>query len=331
MIFSNLKKHSQYKDEVLKEIESAFGYDDKQSFEVDFYHLIKEENLENCHILLDEQRKLVAHIGVRPVTLHYSGHETNVIFLGGIVTLQKYQGKGHFKQLYEYVVQKYENDYSLTILWSDQAQFYHKLGYRPFGLTAVLGEKAITPSDIEKSDFHKVNKLNFKKLVQLYEDSYKNVISVKRSNTEWNDMEKITSTQIYIKGSKEEVESYLFFEKGQDLKGIIHECSFVNNQNELLKFDGLQFLTPFKVTESNFYIHLAYGKILNHELFCKFINNISPASLKLSYTGSYRLQINGQYFKVNEEDLLQVLFGPQQAVEIAGLLPPIYISGADSI
>lgn len=326
MIFTDLKKHSHYKDEILKEIESAFHYNDENSFAVDFYQLIKESNHPNCHILLDDNKKLLAHIGVRPISLHYKGVELNTLLLGGIVTKKEHQGKGYFRKLYEHIVELYKDKFSLIILWSDMNDFYQRLGFNQFGLTAVVGDVPVTYDDILKRGFKEenINKQDLSIISEKYNQSYSDIITVKRTIRDWEDI-RMTSSMKFFKNNAGE---YLFFEKGQDLKGIIHETSFSSNKDQLEKFHSLQLLNPFALDDKSFFIHLAWGKIINLNLFSEFINKISNRAVKIR---DNELQIKNNSYKVQTNDLLTTLFGPDKAQEVETIIPPIYITGADSI
>lgn len=331
MKFSTLAQYSQYKDEIIKEIESAFHYDSDQSFNIDFYQLVKEDNLKNCHLLLSDNNEVIAHIGVRPVTLDYKGSEVDTIFIGGIVTKKEYQGQGHFKKLYEHTMAIYQDKCALVILWSDHDKLYQKFGFRPFGLTAVLGTEVVTQDRITSNQYTKANEIDYKLLAPLYNKSYKDSIKVKRDTNDWDEIAKITSNHLYVKKDSNKVTDYLFFEKGQDLKGIIHEISFTDNEKELSKFHQLQVLSPYLYDDESFYIHLAFGKVLNQKLFCEFINKISKNKLLIEFNQEFILKIDEEVFQIDQDEILPILFGPNQAQELFDLIPPIYISGADSI
>lgn len=330
MIFTNLKKHSQYKSEVLNEIEDAFQYNEENSFAIDFHQLIKDSNLENCHLLLNDNRELIAHIGVRPVTLHYNDANINVLLLGGIFTKKEFQGQGQFKKLYEYICKLYKDKYSMIILWSDKNDFYQKLGFRQFGLTSVIGEKTVTEEEIIKRGYQKDNIARYSdsqlsQLNELYNQSYKNTISIKRTLNDWRDIKQISSMKLFRNKDNNE---YLFFEKGQDLKGIIHEVSFSSNKKELKKFKPLQLLNPSTLDEDSFFIHLAWGKIINEDIFSKFIHKLSKGSIEIKRD---ELKIETRPYQIDQNEILTILFGPGKAQEIGQLLPSIYITGADSI
>lgn len=333
MILTTLDQYSHLKDILNKEIEKAFHYKDGNSFNTDFFQLMKESNHNNCHLLLDEKENLIAHIGVRPVTLHYKGQELKTLLLGGIVTKEEFQGKGHFKELYNHIKSIYKDNYSLAILWSDNMSVYKKLGYSQFGLTAVIGDTPSTEEEIKRRGYQDISiqEIPKDKLAKKYNESYKETISIKRSLTEWNDIQKISSMKIYMN----EYDDYLFFEKGQDLKGIIHECSFANNKEELSKFKGLQLLNPTPLDDDSFYIHLAWGKIINTSDFSKFLSAITNGQVSISEfladSNKITLTINNESYLFKREELLPLLFGPEQAIELQSLIPQIYITGADSI
>ncbi|POB13050.1 GNAT family N-acetyltransferase [Halobacteriovorax sp. DA5] len=333
MIFTTLEQYSHLKNALNKEIEKAFHYKDENSFNTDFYQLMKESNHHNCHLLLDDNENIVAHIGVRPVTLHYKGHELKTLLLGGIVTKEEFQGQGHFKELYNHIKSIYKDNYSLVILWSDNMSVYKKLGYTQFGLTAVIGDTPVTEEKIRQRGYWPINiqEIDKENLEKKYNKSYKDTISIQRSLKEWNDIKQISSMKTFTNDNGD----YLFFEKGQDLKGIIHECSFSNNRQELEKFKGLQLLNPTPLDEESFFIHLAWGKIINTCEFSNFLKAITKNAVSISDfkpdLDKVTLTINEESFLFNKEELLPLLFGPEQAIELQELIPQIYITGADSI
>jgi len=61
---STLAKSPELYKEVIKLIEYSFNYPENHNFDNDFYTLMNPSNHDHCHILINEEKQVVAHIGV---------------------------------------------------------------------------------------------------------------------------------------------------------------------------------------------------------------------------------------------------------------------------
>lgn len=224
MDINNLQEKPEFFDQVINLVEDSFGYNENNSFLNDFYPLINNLNHSNCWILQDNN-KLVGHIGVRTSSLN---NNTNFAMMGGIAINPDYRGQGLFNDFFREIVNKYKN-FDFIILWSDKSKLYKKFG---FDLTG--NQYTLLKVDGMQSTFEKVKSIDDEiksQVAFLYKTLVTNELAITRSKQDWNNIWNITSSDLYIAKNRNDILSYFFMNKGQDLNGIIHEAYFATDHH----------------------------------------------------------------------------------------------------
>lgn len=327
MDIKNLEEAPQYKDKTIALIEKQFGYTKDNHFEIDFYPLINPNNLKNCYILLD-QDEVIAHIGCREVAFNLGDlHPVNMF--GGIAVSEEHQGQGHFKKLFEYVLERH-SDVAMSFLWSDKLDLYEKFDFYPCGdlnqyTQDVLGTKGFS---ITETSFDKLPGEDFQQLQQIYQLSEE--IRLNRSADEWNQLKNITSSQLYLIHRNDVLINYFVKNKGQDLQEIIHEYGYIDLEQLKLMLNYGNVWTTFKCEDIPFQqLYATVAKIQDPKKFKAMIEaffNVKFVSLQGS---EITVQIGDEEFTLSQKDFLPGFLGPNTFQEVDS--EPLFISGLDSI
>lgn len=328
---STLKELPSLSKESLNLIESAFGYSSNNSFAIDFYPLVCQANFENCYVLLDRENKILAHLAALPVKVRIKNIDFSWTFYGGIAVAPGEEGKGHFKKLFNYVLEQYQKS-SLHFLWSDKLELYSKFEFYP-----TIDQFQYTKQDIKfNSDFiesslNKISQDEFNQIKQLYNRN--NEIRVLRENEHWEKLKKITSTRLFIKKDQNKITNYFFMSKGEDLTDIIHEYGHISDSElrDMLTIGTVW--TPFQNDEfENENLYGSLLKIGDSYEFSQFINIYTQNKITIEKVKDdlVHFQFMDSTYTMSASEFLQGIFGPNRYEELSSL-SPIFICGLDSI
>ena len=338
-IESTLAQLPDFFDDTIKLIEKEFKYPAHHSFLNDFYPLMGPLNHENCHILIDGE-KVIGHIAVKERTLTYKSTSTKVALIGGIALDEKYQQQGNFTPFFNKIVQKYSSKNALLLLWSDLKPLYNRFNFFEAGGVIQTGKKKLLsenlPKEWETTQFSKLTDTDFARIKSLYKEQ--NLLTLERSESDWDQIKEISSASLYIKRENKEVCSYFVKDKGNDLSGIIHE--FVTRGNNVL--EAIEQFTDYQVWIPEVYnstfnkkdiFFCSFMKISNIELLSTFLQALTKDQVSLiSYEGEcVKVRYKEAEFDFSVEEFLTGVFGPNPIEEFSEIMPHLYIAGLDSI
>jgi len=322
-------------DELVHLIETSFQYPHNQSFEVDFYPLLVKNNWNQLYIGIIDH-KVVCHIGVLDKKFKVNGNYFKCYFIGGIATHQDFQKKGLFSQLMNYVLNEIQ-DSALAILWSENNSLYKKFSFHLCSEQFVIPKiDSIENKKFYKTQYHLLTDIEKKQISKIYqEETCKNFISCIRTNREWQSIEQIKSSQIFIKKDNDIITDYFFMNKGADLKETIHEYGSIKkiNLNEISQYGNVWIPrkdNTFKDLSHQFGFHC---KMMNQEMFSMFIQSMTKGLINISSIEKDVVTFSFEN-KVIQEDIepfFHGVFGPHLYKEIEDKYPLFYISGLDSI
>ena len=320
----------------LQLIEKSFHYQRPNSFEIDFAPLIDKSNHHNCFILLDENEKVVAHIGAKDQFISFGNSKFPVTMLGGIAVDETRRGEGHFQTLLQDVLAEKRSDTSLFLLWSDLEKLYNKFGFYLCGTQFEINQSSHDKHGFTKTTYASLTEKEKHGLQDLYQNSFqKEYLSLDREELDWKLIEKMTSADLYIKKSSDSLAGYFFMNKGQDLPGIIYEYgteeSLENFLNEISSYGKIWAGKEVIPTEQiQFQFFMSPGDL---KLFTEFIFHFTKGKISIRNINVMKQEV---FFDYNEElhaldtqDFLRGIFGPGTFEELD--LPNIYLSGLDSI
>ncbi len=332
---TTLKESPSLWEETLQLIEKSFQYKSPNTFQEDFAPLMDPSNHHNCFIYTDENNKVIAHIGMKDKILKINGHEHLICLLGGIAVDEERRGEGLFRSLMEDVISERRSDCAFFLLWSDQEKLYKKFGF------SLCGSQYEYPKSAGKELFEKTRYANLTPqdkgaIHYLFEKSFaQKYLTPTRLAGDWEQIAQINSADLFIKRDKQRIHSYFFMNKGQDLGGIIYEYGFLDDEatffSQARNYGTLW--TGYPIADSNTQQFQFMLCPADRKLFSQFVQD---------YTKVFTLReinlIKGEaFFDFAEETLsldipefLRGILGPG-AFEELGNLPPIFISGLDSI
>lgn len=333
---TTLKESPSLLEETLKLIEKSFHYQKPFTFKEDFVALIHPSNHHNCFVFVDENNKVIAHIGMKDKIIHVNGNAHLICLLGGIAVDEERRGQGLFRSLMEDVISEKRSDCAFFLLWSDQENLYKKFGFTLCGAQYEYLKTEGTGS-FEKTKYSALTPQDQGAVHYLFEKSFaKKYLTPSRTAEDWKLIAETVSADLYMRRDKQRLLSYFFMNKGQDLSGIIYEYGY---QDDMKKFvDEARHYgtlwTGMPIADSNtqqFQFMLATA---DRKLFANFILDYTKGQFKLRDIN----QIKGEvYFDFEDETLsleipefLRGILGPG-AFEELGDLSPLFISGLDSI
>lgn len=324
-------------DKTIKLIESEFHYTKDNSFYKDFYPLMFQENHENCHLLVDEAKNVIAHIGLSKRKLAKKLISTNVYLIGGIAVDSAYQGQGIFKTFFKDIISEYEDRCSFFLLWSEKNILYSKHSFFEFGSVIETGQKEFNNdiSNFQKVKFSSLTKLQLREVQALFERS-NNYLHFSRTNRDWENITHIKDADFYVHTQDGQILNYFFVNKGADLKNIIHEVSFLNDEELINKFREYKLWLPEKhkqyipfhkemfvalirVNPTKYAIKFL-SALFNNELI---INELTKDSINFTF--------NEKSYSTNIQEFIHLTLGPNCAQEFKKFSNYFYISGLDSV
>lgn len=315
MEVTNLYAHpDKYKD-TIDLIERSFAYQSPNKFDVDFYPLVSKDNHSNCWIILDDN-KVAAHSASINKEIKIKDKTHNIVFIGGVAVDQNHRGKGLSKTLLNKIFTEH-TETSLFVLWSDKVDFYKKQNFYPavelFEIPQIEGE----------SSFKKVDWANIENLY-----TNQNEYRISRNKNDWEEIKKITSTDMYIKESDGKIVNYFFMNKGQDLTGVIHEYGNLEDMSEILTHGKLWSSTPAPNAQALFGSLIKIG---NQHNFKELILGLTNYKIHISSIGELiSFSFDSKEFELSMEEFIQGVFGPGRFEELS-TQPKLFISGLDSI
>lgn len=332
MTITTLKAAPHLRNATIALIERSFEYKKPNQFAVDFAPLVSESNFHNCFIMIDENENVLAHIGVCERRIL----GIPVAMLGGIAVDEKHRGKGHFKELIQDVMAEKRSDVAFFILWSDQEDLYKKYGFHLCGTQIEIAQSK-NPKDFTKTQLSGLSDPQFKQVQQLYNKSFANLYtSIERTAEEWQELLKITSTDLYIQESAGIISDYFFMNKGQDLNDIIFEYGTSGTIEDLIgkiSAYGRVWMGARLVDhgEAQYQFLLAPGDTKHLAIFMGLyteekiiIREINPMKQEVYF------YFNEELLALETEEFLQGVLGPAPFEEL-GESKPLFISGLDSI
>lgn len=335
-----LAKRPKLKEQTIAMVERSLGYSKGNSFATDFAPLVDANNLHNCYVLYDSQSEIVlAHVGVCPKTFVGKDYSFQVAFLGGIATHPDYRGRGHFKKLFSYVLNKYQEETSLFWLWSDLQDLYHGFNFHlAFGQHQICSDKNAASSFFEQTQYHLLSDQDKKELQHLYRDyCLTKFVSPLRTESDWKCIEKIKSAQLYLYRDKNmKILAYYFQGKGQDLSQIVHELAYRAEAEEQItkELKGKTVWLPeehqnLEPSRLNF---MALVRIGGEDQFKKLISDWSRGKVNIIEVNEENVTFDfDKTYKYSHGDFLNIFFGPRPVQEFASFERPVFISGLDSI
>lgn len=326
---------------------------------------ISPNNIHNMSIITEGQ-KIISHALLKPLIIKTPFAIFKVGAIGSVVTSPEHRNNGYSTHNIENCLEhaaKQECD--LAILWTDQFDFYRKMGFELAGYEQTYVLNRAYDIKNKKLRFIKDNKVDPAAIQKLYSQHTVHAI---RTNDEISQFLKIPQCHLYTAWNEyNQIVAYAAEGKGVDLTNYIHEWggqvdalidlfAFILEQNQ---FRPLTIMCPNH--SSNLKKHLAEHTHIGHLGFLGMLKPINTEQLLNKVKKAFRAEGlehivfeknqhnivfgygNDIYTLDKESDLPTLLFGPSSVNDmdfikketrekLSKLLPlPIWIWGWDSI
>jgi predicted N-acetyltransferase YhbS len=203
-------------------LDKSFGYEaaSTSSYAVDFAPLFEPGALERSRLVWKDG-SIVSSATLYPVSAVTPSRRLELAIIGAVATRDDCRGQG----LSTRVMRELE-DQALAlgrdgiVLWSDKQEFYQRFGFAPAGRQLVYALAELAPPDGSVGG----------KLIQGWDWSSVRAIyqrhqrRVDRAEDYWTAIRRVRScTRVQWISESGEVLAYLGFDRGHDLRGVIHE------------------------------------------------------------------------------------------------------------
>lgn len=333
---TNLKARPHLLAKTLQLIEESFEYQSPHKFQTDFAPLVESSNHQNCFILIDEEENVLGHIGAKEKKIKINNQDFQITLLGGIAIAKEHRGKGFFQDLMQDVLAEKRSDTALFILWSDLEKLYHQFGFFLCGNQFEVPQKK-SIQQYTKTTYHELSSPDKKSIQELYQKSFSYLYhTLERSSDDWKAIELITSAELYIQKNNNEITSYFFMNKGQDLQGIIYEYGTTKDINHLINECSSygKVWMGYPIIETDILQYQFFLGLGNTSDFKKLVSALSNNQVSIREINIMKQEVffdfNQELLSLQTEDFLRGLIGPGIFEEF-GEMKSIFISGLDSI
>jgi predicted GNAT family N-acyltransferase len=329
---TTLKHNPELYNETIDLIENSFHYQKPHSFETDFYSLMSKKNHENNYILTNNN-EVIAHIGVLRKKIRFNNYIFPITMLGGIAVKDSYRGQGIFSILMKQVLSQ-SDECLFYLLWSDLGDVYSKFNFHLAGSQFQLHKHNESHHFIQ-TKYHQLADEEKIQIQELYKNSFsKKQFTIMRTQHEWNDIEKITSADLYIKKEQDQITAYCFKNKGQDLNDIIFEYGY-QDQIDYQELTNLGHVWTTQNTnnlpcEQHFF---GYLRLNNLEMLQNFTQVLTECRIMVTSLSNetITIQFKDENFQLSHIEFLTGILGPNKFGELKDLENTLFISGLDSI
>ena len=307
-------------------IEKSFNYSKENSFLVDFNPLVSEENYQNCHLLIKDE-KVIGHIGVLLKEILIGKKKFEIAMYGGIAIEESHRGEGLFKKFFTEILDKYSAP-CMHMLWSDQTDMYKKFNFHACIDQFEYNQSLLDAEEFSPTKLSALTKKEIKSLYKIYNNQPEHRLS--RSLEEWDKLKAISSTDLYIKRENDEIKNYFFINKGEDLQGVIIEVGDFEDFQEIIKYGVLW--SPHIFDEDSEELYAALVRIGNPKAFQDFVTTYTGSIVNIQEIteSDILFSFEKSNLKLGQDAFLTGVFGPNCFEELKEL-DPFYISGLDSI
>ncbi len=325
---------------------------------------LSANNIHNMSIITEDE-KIIAHAVLKTLIVKTPNAIFKVGAIGSVFTDPEHRQQGHSRKNIENCIElAQKQDCDMVILWTDQFDFYRKMGFELAGYDYSYIYENAAPIKNKNLRFVSGNNVDPNALQKLYSQ---HTVHAVRSLEDFRNFLKIPNSNLFTAWDQNnQLVAYAVEGKGMDLINYIHEwAGQVDALLDLFQYiraqknEVITVMTPAhsqnlrsKITQAASVSHQGYLgmlKIVNKDAL---LNKIKKAFRAEGFDKIVLEQQSSQfvfgfgtdlYTLDKESDLIQLLFGPlnvnslnfvsnESKQKLSALLPmPIWIWGWDSI
>lgn len=321
-------------------------------------------NLHNMRIITDEER-ILSHAVIKPLVIKAPHVILKLAAIGSVVTDPAHRKQGlSTRVLQECLTESTRQQADLAILWTDQYDFYRRMGFELAGTEISMMIHTPPAFDGQNLRFSADPKVSPEAIFRLYNQ---HTVGSSRTTEDIRKFMSIPRTKVYTAWTQEgQLAAYAIEGKGADLGGYIHEWGgAVSKLVPLLGWIGSQRSEPLTLIapmhSRNLIDQLTKLGVPNHEGYLGMIKILNVSALGAKIKRAFRaigvadftfetrdnrivFGIGDELFHLNEPaDVVRLVFGPvdyadlemfseQTRQQLARLLPlPLWLWGWDSV
>lgn len=325
---------------------------------------LSANNIHNMSIITEDE-KIIAHAVLKTLIVKTPYAIFKVGAIGSVITDPEHRQKGHSRKNIEKCIElAQQQECDMVILWTDQFDFYRKMGFELAGFDYSYVLETAQPIKNNSLRFNSGNNVDPAALQKIYSnhtvhairsiDDFRNFLKIPNSNlfTAWDQNNHLVAYAVEGKGADLinyvhewggqidallDLFQYIRTQKNETITIMTPEHS-KNLRNKLNSFASVShqgYLGMLKIVNANSLLNKV-KKAFRSEGFERIVFEKQNQHYVFGYgTDLYTLE--------NESDLVQLLFGPLQASsldfvtpetqeKLSVLLPmPLWIWGWDSI
>ena len=200
-------------------IQSTFGKDRDLTAE---YPLIFDPTFEGSLVGLEAEGEVISACAVLPRDLVLNGWLMRVGLIGSVATHEDRRGQGHAGRLLERAEDVlFHQGAVLSVLWADDAKFYEKKGFVPFGTEL---DYRIEMKDAAKlPEAHGVRFMESRDIAAMHALYVRHSHRVDRNLAETMALVQGPEITAIVREEEGEVVGYILMGRGADLQGMVHE------------------------------------------------------------------------------------------------------------
>ncbi|MEM0259461.1 MAG: GNAT family N-acetyltransferase [Thermoproteota archaeon] len=146
-------------DDFMRFLERSYGHS-RNFFPRSYPQLYrKEKDALSSFIVLEENGKIVSHVGLFPLEVVSFGARIKVGGIGGVATLPEERKKGYMSKLLDYAYQLMkQNGWPLSVLWGDR-QRYYSFGWDIAGLkySITITTRSLDWNNVKATEVNEVS------------------------------------------------------------------------------------------------------------------------------------------------------------------------------
>ncbi|MDZ4678753.1 MAG: GNAT family N-acetyltransferase [Oligoflexia bacterium] len=296
------------------------------------------QNLHNVRIIKDENG-ILSHAVIKPTIVKTRRGLFKVGCLGSVVTQEAYRNQGLSQNVLNDCVSAIQaQGCDIAILWTNQYDFYRKMGFELAGSEVSLLIDRPLNLGATKYKIIQNNRVDAQVLFRLYSQ---HTVSSIRTLEDFEKYLRIPNSRLYTAWNAEgKVEAFAVEGKGVDLQGYIHEWGgsvdallALINHIRVTHAQPITVISPSHATNlirklESFGVNRVEGflgmiKITNAQsLFNKVIRSARQEwgieNFVLEHReGFYYFGVGKNIFKTDQEtDIVRILFGPQKPSQL---------------
>lgn len=285
-----------------------------------------------------DQSGIISHAGYLIKNYSHPHFTCRIAMIGSVVTETSYRGRGYASSLVNQAIKKIRDEkVSLIVLWSDQEEFYRKLGFYRVGQE---WDFLISEGNLSASS-RSCRPINLAAdLMGIWSLYLKHDYGLERSLEEMQAYLQIPELKCFVTERDGEIDSYICINKGADFTQVIHEwggevqavcqniqsCQkkyFANKPLVLISPASNEFSAFEKISMSRKIGHLGLVKVLDRKILIEQYLNWNR------FSGEQRQEQEKKLGELDDEKFLKTCFGGGEMINEKPL--PFFLWGFDSI